>query len=104
MALGLISTMPKIALYRAIDGPWQSYWGGVDVLFPKKIPGVALVAALTAPLAVFCEMVKRAFVSDLTFPKDLQRGYRSIFSALWRVPYENGLYFCFKNTFPLLAG
>lgn len=59
---------PKIVLYRTLDGPWQSYWGGADTLFVKKIPGVFVVAALTAPLGVFVQMVKRAVSADKTFP------------------------------------
>jgi len=43
-----------------------------------------------------------AFYGDKTFPKELQRGYSSYLSALVRIPFEEGPYFLFKNSFPLI--
>jgi len=44
-----------------------------------------------------------AYYGDKSFPKDLQRGYKSYFNALWRIPFEEGPYYLFKNSFPLYA-
>jgi solute carrier family 25 oxoglutarate transporter 11 len=44
-----------------------------------------------------------AFYADKTFPKELQRGYTSYFNALRRIPFEEGTYYLFKNTFPFIA-
>lgn len=41
------------------------------------------------------------FYADKTFPKELQRGYTSYLNALFRIPFEEGPYWLFKNSFPL---
>lgn len=43
-----------------------------------------------------------AYYGDKTFPKELQKGYKSYFNALRRIPFEEGPYYLFKNTFPFL--
>jgi len=62
-----------------------------------------LTAALSAPLSVPFEIAKMAYYGDKTFPKELQKGYKSYFNALIRIPFEEGPYFLFKNSFPLYA-
>ncbi len=46
-------------------------------------------------------MTTRAYYSDKTFPKELQKGYKSWLDAFKRIPFEEGPYYLFKNTFPL---
>jgi hypothetical protein len=41
------------------------------------------------------------YYADKTFPKDLQRGYSSYFNCLRRIPFEEGPYWLFKNSFPI---
>lgn len=43
-----------------------------------------------------------AYYADKTFPEELQRGYKSYFNALRRIPFEEGPYYLFKNCFPFL--
>jgi len=49
-----------------------------------------LTAALSAPLSVPFEIAKMAYYGDKTFPKELQKGYKSYFNALIRIPFEEG--------------
>jgi solute carrier family 25 oxoglutarate transporter 11 len=44
-----------------------------------------------------------AYYADKTFPQELQKGYKSYFQALRRIPFEEGPYYLFKNTFPFIA-
>jgi hypothetical protein len=44
-----------------------------------------------------------AYYADKTFPQDLQRGYKSYFHALRRIPFEEGPYYLFRNSFPFVA-
>jgi hypothetical protein len=37
-----------------------------------------------------------AYYADKTFPKELQKGYKSYFNALVRIPFEEGPYYLFK--------
>lgn len=65
------------------------------------MPTFAAAAALSAPLAVAVDMASRAYYSDKTFPKELQKGYKSFLDAFKRIPFEEGPYYLFKRTFPL---
>lgn len=46
-------------------------------------------------------MTTRAYYADKTFPKELQKGYKSWLDAFKRIPFEEGPYYLFKGTFPL---
>jgi len=46
-------------------------------------------------------MARMAYYADKTFPTELQRNYSSYWNALRRIPFEEGPYFLFKNSFPL---
>jgi len=62
-----------------------------------------LVAAATSWISVPFEYARMAYYGDKTFPPELQKGYKSYFNALRRIPFEEGPYYLFKNCFPLLA-
>lgn len=68
----------------------------------RKIPTTLFAALFTAPMSVPFEIARMAFYGDKTFPKELQRGYSNYLSALVRIPFEEGPYFLFKNSFPLI--
>ena len=76
-------------------------WGSVEHHYMRKIPGVALISALTAPIGIPLEMARMAYYADKTFPTELQKGYTSYWNALKRIPMEEGPYFLYKNSFPL---
>jgi len=42
----------------------------------------------SSPFGVIHDMTDRAFQADKTFPKELQKGYKSWFDALRRIPLE----------------
>lgn len=46
------------------------------------------------------DMASRAYYADKTFPKELQKGYKNFLDAFKRIPFEEGPYYLFKNTFP----
>jgi hypothetical protein len=69
----------------------------------RKIPTTLAAFIITSPFAVAGEMVLRAYHADKTFPLELQKGYRSFFDAFRRIPFEEGPYYLFKNTFPLFV-
>lgn len=102
-AVGSLDIAMKVALYRQFNSGWQNNFGGVDYGYHRKIPTSAVAFALSAPLSVAVEMAKNAYYADKTFPKQLQKGYTSYFNALRRIPFEEGPYYLFKNTWPLFA-
>jgi solute carrier family 25 oxoglutarate transporter 11 len=102
-AVGSFDIAAKVALYRQFNSGWQNNFGGVDYGFHRKIPTTAVAAALASPLAVAVEMAKNAYYADKTFPKHLQKGYTGYFNALARIPFEEGPYYLFKNSWPLFA-
>ena len=91
----------KLALFRQFNSGWQINFGGFEYSFYRKIPTMFASFLVASPFAVAGEMAHRAFVADSTFPKELQKGYKSYFDALRRIPFEEGPYYLFKNTFPL---
>jgi hypothetical protein len=57
--------------------------------------------ALSSPFGVAIDMATRAYYADKTFPKELQKGYKSFLDCFKRIPFEEGPYYLFKNSFPL---
>jgi solute carrier family 25 (mitochondrial oxoglutarate transporter), member 11 len=43
---------------------------------------------IASPLGVLVDMVARAYYADKTFPKELQKGYKSYLDAFKRIPFE----------------
>lgn len=67
------------------------------------MPTTLAAFVVTSPFAVVGEMALRAYNADRTFPKELRKNYSSFFNALRRIPFEEGPYYLFRNTFPLFA-
>ena len=57
----------------------------------------------TCFLSVPFENARRAYYADRSWPLELRKGYSSPFNALYRIPFEEGPYFLFKNGLPLIA-
>lgn len=55
---------------------------------------------ITLYFSLYCQL---AYYADKTFPEELRRGYKSYFHALRSIPFQEGPYFLFKNTFPFMA-
>lgn len=60
-----------------------------------------MATILSSPIGVAIDMASRAYYSDRTFPRELQKGYKSFFDALRRIPFEEGPHYLFRNSFPL---
>ena len=84
-----------------MNNGWQKPNGAFEWQFMRKIPGSILAAIITAPIGVPFEMALKAYYADKTFPKELRRNYSSYMNALRRIPFEEGPYYLFKNTFPI---
>jgi len=52
------------------------------------VPTFFLSMVASSPFGVIHDMTDRAFQADKTFPKELQKGYKSWFDALRRIPLE----------------
>lgn len=101
-AVGTLDLPMRFALFRQINSGWHATFGTTEINFLRKIPPTLVVAAATSWLGVPLEMARMAYYADKTFPKELQRGYKSYFHALRRIPFEEGPYYLFKNTFPFV--
>ena len=86
-AVGALSIAPQIALYRLFNAGFGTVWGAVDYPAYRKFPTTFLAMALASPLSVMTDMVSRAYYSDRTFPRELQKGYKSWFDAFKRIPF-----------------
>lgn len=102
-AVGATDIAARIAMFRYFNSGWQRPFAGFEYAFQRKIPGCMLLSLLTAPLGIPLEMARMAYYGDKTFPPELQKGYKSYFNALRRIPFEEGPYYLFKNTSPLFV-
>lgn len=91
----------KIAVFRQFNSGWQSNFGGFEYSYYRKIVTIFGAMLVTSPFGVAGDMALRAYNADRTFPKELQKGYRSYFHALRRIPFEEGPYYLVKNSLPL---
>lgn len=101
LTIGATDIAARVALFRYINSGWQRPFAGFEYAFQRKIPGTILISLLTAPIGIPLEMARMAYYADKTFPEELQKGYKSYFNALRRIPFEEGPYYLFKNTSPL---
>lgn len=93
----------RLAAFRWVNNGWQRPYGGFETNHVRKLPGSIFASLITAPLSIPFEMARMTYYADKTFPKELQRGYTSFFNALRRIPFEEGPYWLFKNSFPFFA-
>ena len=91
----------QLGLMRQFNSGWSCNFGGVEYSWYRKIPTFLASAVVSAPLGVMVDMASRAYYADKTFPKELQKGYKNFLDAFKRIPFEEGPYYLFKNTFPL---
>lgn len=99
---GIFSIGPQLALMRLFNSGWSANFGGVEYSFYRKMPTFFAAAVLSAPMGIMLDMATRAYYSDKTFPKELQKGYKSFLDCFKRIPFEEGPYYLLKNTFPLM--
>lgn len=93
----------KLAVLRQFNSGWQNNFGGFEYNYYRKIPTFFATFLVTSPFGVLGDMALRAYKADGTFPAELRKGYTSYFNALRRIPFEEGPYYLFRNTFPLYA-
>lgn len=98
--IGGLQVSLQVALARQFNSGWSANSGGFEYSYYRKMPIFLAVALLTSPIGVALDMTSRAYYSDKTFPKELQKGYKSFLDAFKRIPFEEGPYYLFKNTFP----
>lgn len=101
IATGTLSVAPQIALLRQFNSGWSNNFGGFQYNYYRKFPTIMAAALLSSPFGIAIDMASRAYYADKTFPKQLQKGYKSFWDAFKRIPFEQGPYYLFKNTFPL---
>lgn len=102
-AIGMTDMAARISAFRWINNGWQKPSMMLEINFARKIPGTIFIAALTAPISVPFEYAKIAYYADKTFPEELQKGYKSYFNALRRIPFEEGPYYLFKGSAPFIV-
>lgn len=101
--IGSTDLAARFSTYRYCNSGWYRPFGSVEVNFLRRLGPSIFAALATCWISVPFDMAKLAYYGDKTFPKELQRGYKSIFDALRRIPFEEGPYFLFKNSFPLMS-
>jgi hypothetical protein len=99
--VGSLGITSQIALLRQFNSGWSNNFGTVEWSYYRKLPTFFAAVALSSPFSVALDMASRAYYADKTFPKELQKGYKSFLDCFKRIPFEEGPYYLFKNTFPL---
>ena len=96
-------TAVKLAAWQFVYGGTNSPAEYADYNTFKHL--VCAMAAFTPTcfLSVPFENARRAYYADRSWPLELRKGYSSPFNALYRIPFEEGPYFLFKNGLPLIA-
>lgn len=98
---GALSIASQVAVLRQFNSGWSANFGGFEYSFYRKLATIMASAIVSSPTGVLVDMVTRAYYADKTFPKELQKGYKNWLDAFKRIPFEEGPYYLFKNTFPL---
>lgn len=101
VATGALSIAAQVAALRQLNSGWSANFGGFEYSYYRKLATIFAAAVVSSPTGVLLDMTTRAYYSDKTFPKELQKGYKNWLDAFKRIPFEEGPYYLFKNTFPL---
>jgi hypothetical protein len=101
VATGALSIASQVAVLRQFNSGWSANFGGFEYSWYRKVATILSAAVVSSPTGVLVDMVSRAYYADKTFPKELQKGYKNWLDAFKRIPFEEGPYYLFKNTFPL---
>lgn len=62
-----------------------------------------VASAASSWFSIPFENARAAFYADKAYPQDLRKNYASIFDALRRIPGEEGAYYLFKGSSPIIA-
>ena len=73
---GALAIAPQVAVLRQFNSGWSNNFGGVEWSFYRKLPTFLAACVVASPFAVAMDMASRAYYSDKTFPKELQKGYK----------------------------
>ncbi len=84
---GALSIASQVALLRQFNSGWSSNFGGFEYSYYRKVPTFLAAAICSSPFGVAIDMASRAYYSDKTFPKELQKGYKSFLDAFKRIPF-----------------
>jgi hypothetical protein len=101
VATGALSIASQLTAFRHFNSGWSANFGGFEYSYYRKLATIFITALVSSPTGVLLDMTSRAYYSDKTFPKELQKGYKNWLDAFKRIPFEEGPYYLFKNTFPL---
>lgn len=101
IATGVLSIAPQIAVLRQFNSGWSCNNGGFEYSYYRKLATIFAAMVVTSPVGIALDMTNRAYYADKSFPKELQKGYKSYWECFRRIPFEEGPYYLFKNTFPL---
>lgn len=92
----------RYALYaKWTSGFWKGHYTGNHDVWRHWVPLFA-GAIFTSFLAPPFEAAEKAYIGDLTFPKELRHGYTSRFNALYRLALENP-FALYRNSLPTMA-
>jgi len=103
LCIGTFDIGSRLALFREFNAGWYRTFGSFETNYLRKIPTTILAAFLSSWVSVPFELARMTYYGDKTFPKELQKGYTSYLNALRRIPFEEGPYYLFKNSFPIIA-
>lgn len=100
--IGTFDIGSRLAFWRQWNAGWYRTFGSVEINHFRKWPPSIMAALVSCWVSTPFEMARLAYYADKTFPKELQQNYKSYFNALRRIPFEEGPYFLFKNSFPFM--
>ena len=103
VARGSLDIGLRLAVFRYFTGGLYQSPNTVNVEFWKRIYPTMLGAALTSWILVPFESARAAYLGDLTFPKELRRGYSGQFDAFRKMLVSNP-FSLFKNSLPTFGG
>jgi solute carrier family 25 oxoglutarate transporter 11 len=84
------------------EGIYRPY-AQVDHQFWRRIIPTLFASAVTSVLSVPFEVARACYYGDRTYPKELRKNYTSPLNALLRIPREEGPWYLFRNSFPIIA-
>lgn len=99
---GVFDVGIKVGVWRHLVGGWAQIWGSVNTDVWKRLGPSVVASFLTCWTAVPLEIARKAYIADKKFPEHLRRNYRSVANALFRIPFEEGPSYLFKNGQPTM--
>lgn len=90
----------RLGLFRTISNELKSRNDGQPLSFTKKVFCGMMSGSIAVAVGTPCDVALVRMQSDTMSPKEIRRGYKNVFDALFRIVKEEGFFKLYSGLLP----